>query len=192
MRVSTYKKFDRCGIILIVQGAMWVKSQIKWLFLLNIFFLFTISNKTFVVKEKQGLADKFPMCNVLVTLVKKKKRKIYSKNNLHLGCLRPGFWESRIITNEATYNSVICIHHFQTVAGWNTPCYTLTKVTIWCHSPIDTNTWWLYRKILSQNKKLNKQKHTKQETKQTHKNKIQNKNKTNKNIQNQETKQTKT
>ncbi len=48
---------------------MCVKSQIKWLFLLNIFFLFTISNKTFVVKEKQGLADKFPMCNVLVTLV---------------------------------------------------------------------------------------------------------------------------
>ncbi len=38
------------------------------------FFEFTISNKTFVVKEKQRLADKFPMCNVLVTLVFKKRK----------------------------------------------------------------------------------------------------------------------
>lgn len=44
MRLSTIekpiKKFDRCGIIFIVQGAMWVKSQIKWLFLLNFFFVY--------------------------------------------------------------------------------------------------------------------------------------------------------
>lgn len=33
-----------------------------------------------------------------------KKRTLYSKNNLHSGCLPPWFWESRIITNEDSYN----------------------------------------------------------------------------------------